>query len=187
MFKRVLSILFVICIILNLVGCGEASPSKVVSKFLDAYKANDSETVSEVYMGILENPEGDTKVSSILFEKMREFDYDIASETISDSGETATVEVKITAYELAEAFPKIFSELFLNGSDLKNLKEPSEKEMEDVTLKYFKNVEKTYIKNLEIPLVKIRGTWYVNDKIDEEFRDAISGGLTTIQESFNFN
>lgn len=189
MFKRVLSILFVICIILSLVGCGEAGPSKVVSTFLDAYKANDSEAASKVYMGALNDILKEDEMQSVLYDKTHEFDYSLLDETISESGETATVTVEIKAYALGEVFQKAMAELLIQGlSDLNSETKTSEKEMEELTLKELKDAKKTYIKTVDINLIKVNGEWRVKYEIGEGFLDAISGGMATILEGLeNFS
>ena len=198
-----------LCVIIGIAftACGGGSaikddmtPSETVSAFLDAFKAQDEETMNKVYAGdgndfvsAYEESEGDDETTqalkSELMTRWLDFDYEIKGEEIAEDGKTATVDLAITTYDMKTVFNNFYTEFM--GKALEqysgNSNNVSEEDYNKMALEILqeelsKVTEKEYTGEATLSLTKKDDRWVV-DKIDEsnnEFLNAITGGLMDV-------
>ena len=198
-----------LCVIIGIAftACGDGTaikddmtPSETVSAFLDAFKAQDEETMNKVYAGDgndfvsaykeSENDDETTKaLKSELMTRWLDFDYEIKGEEIAEDGKTATVDLAITTYDMKTVFNNFYTEFM--GKALEqysgNSNNVSEEDYNKMALEILqeelsKVTEKDYTGEATLSLTKTDGRWVV-DKIDEsnnEFLNAITGGLMDV-------
>ena len=185
---------------LGLAGCGsQASPSEVVGAFLDAVKADDADTIAQVYEGDSIRAEdflredGDDYSEEVLKQMgdtLRTFDYEIEEETVE--GDTAHVKVTFTAYNysavmnnvLARTITEMIAVVFSDKD-----KEEQTSEAERIYLQIFneeieKNAESRIQMAAELSLKKADQSWVVQNLSDEEM-NAMYGGLPAYYDSLN--
>ena len=191
--KKLLSMLLISILVFSLSACGAPSPTEVTTAFLDAVKAQNTEAMAEIYkdgswslseeageeadledLGEMEQYFQDTVLPKLL-----EFDYEILEEKID--GEKATVDVKITTYNLGNAFTVFIGE-YLTQAFALAFSDASEESIEQMGTSIFKEkvdaMEKTYTKTISIPLSNVDGQWVIDELDDESpFTNALTGGL----------
>lgn len=184
------------------VGCAvQQTPTDVTRASLDAIKAQDFDTLQKYYasdakqLDVTEMAGGASgmDLSSLSDEEktmveqfvkvMTDFDYELGAETIN--GDTATVEVTITAHDLGKAFSESITELFAQAlSDAFSGSAFDQKAMigqfvESFSAKVDAQKEKTHVATTTFNLVKGEdGTWKL-DKLTEENLDCLMGGMIT--------
>ena len=176
--------------ILSACGGESASPTDVANDFLTALQESDEETVNRLYVNDeieweLELTDEDDldelerELAESLAEKIVAFEFELSNEVID--GNSATVDVKITAYNLSEMLEN-WMEAYMESAFEIAMEGASEEEIEDLGMVYleeaFRNVEKDFVATVQLDLVRVDGEWLI-DEIDEygDLVDAISGGL----------
>ena len=197
--KRLMRILTVLLLAIMVVACGgndttsvdANTPTGVTTEFLNALKADDSERVNKVYAGdnmdmnsSLALNEADIdgfekELAESILKKILDFDFEVSNEKID--GDKATVDVKITQYNMKTVFTK-FMEDFMGKAMEMAMSGSSEDEIMKETVTIFNSsldeAKKDYEKTVKLDLIKDGDSWKV-DKIkdDSEFMNALTGGL----------
>ena len=190
-----------LCVIVGIAftACGgskvsdDMTPSETVSTFLDAFKAQDEETMNKVYAGdgndfmsAYEDGALDKDIPKELLDSMMakwyDFDYKV-------NGKTATVDVTITTYDMVSVFNNFYTafmeralDQFSGNSNNVDQEEYTKMAYEVLQEELDKATEKTYEGDATLSLTKTDGKWLV-DKIDEnnkEFLNVITGGLMEV-------
>ena len=197
--KHIAVILAVFTTVFFLAGCSSTpTPTQTADTFLQAMKAQDSETMGEVFAGekldlldAVSDEEEDTEAADSgltkiyeeqMVPKMLDFDYELSNEVID--GDKATVDVKISTYRIGDAFTAFFSD-YLSQAFILAFSDASEEDMDTLattilTGKLADLAEKSYEKTATINLTNKDGKWVV-DMLDtnDDFLDAVTGGLLT--------
>lgn len=197
-----------LCLIIGLAltACGGAkvsedmTPTQTTEAFLEAFKAQDEDTLDQVYAGkgndflsayeASEEEEGVAKaLQDALMEKWYDFDYAVTGEEIAEDGQTATVDLTITTYDMTAVFNNFYQAFMDKALEqyTGNSTNVSEADYESMATEILqeeigKATEKDYTGEAKLPLTKTSGRWVV-DKIgadNEEFLNAITGGLMDV-------
>lgn len=191
--KKLCGLLLILTLILSFSACSTPSPTEVTTAFLQAVKEQNTEDMADLYAegswslseeaseeaDLEDQDELNKYFTDEVFPKLLEFDYEVLKEKID--GEKATVDVKITTYNLGDTFTVFVGEYLAQALALA-FSDVEEAAVESLGTKLFKekagNMEKTYTKTLSIPLSQVDGAWIV-DEIDEDspFINALTGGL----------
>ncbi|MBQ1715985.1 MAG: DUF5105 domain-containing protein, partial [Firmicutes bacterium] len=136
--------------------------------------------------GMSENASSETaEVVDKMLRDALNFDYALDNEVIASDGQTATVDIVFTTYNMGELFEKIIEELMARATVLQEggmTADQFQAEMNNIVIGIYNDILKTAEKNLEISLTvnltKVDGQWKVDDLKDStEFLDALTGGL----------
>ena len=197
--KHIAVILAVFTTVFFLAGCSSTpTPTQTSDTFLQALKAQDSETMADVFAGekidlldAVSDEEEDTEAADSgltkiyeeqMVPKMLDFDYELSNEVID--GDKATVDVKISTYRIGDAFTAFFSD-YLSQAFILAFSDASEEDLDTLattilTGKLADLTEKSYEKTATINLTNKDGKWVV-DMLDtnDDFLDAVTGGLLT--------
>ena len=202
--KKLCSLLLILALVLSFSACSTPSPTEVTTAFLQAVKEQNTEDMTGLYAegswslseeaGEEADLEEDDELSQYsmdeVFPKLSEFDYEVLEEKID--GEKATVDVKITTYNLGDTFTAFVGEYLAQALTLA-FSEADEDAIAALGASLFKekaaDMEKTYTETVSIPLSQVDGAWVV-DEIGEEspLINALTGGLIdaldTLENSF---
>lgn len=202
--KKLCSLLLILALVLSFSACSTPSPTEVTTAFLQAVKEQNTEDMADLYAegswslseeaGEEADLEEDDELSQYsmdeVFPKLSEFDYEVLEEKID--GEKATVDVKITTYNLGDTFTAFVGEYLAQALTLA-FSDADEDAIAALGASLFKekaaDMEKTYTETVSIPLSQVDGAWVV-DEIDEEspLINALTGGLIdaldTLENSF---
>ena len=208
-----LSLALVVCLIVafGFCGCGGPTPTQTADTFLTAVKAGDTETIKTVYDGksfdvlavLDEDSEGDASDEDImeddelvkmLIEKMQDFDYELSNEKID--GDKATVDVKITTYNIGNAFTAFMTEYFTQAFALA-FSDAADDQIEELAntileTKLNELKDKDYSETVTLNLVNKDDGWKVAKiKNDSDFYNAVTGGLVkafeSLEDAFSFD
>ncbi len=195
---------------ISLCGCGDKAPTptETADTFLTAVKAQDTETIKTVYEGdtvdmlsSLDEEESDTEDSLMgdeyfektLLPKMLDFDYELSNEKID--GDKATVDVKITTYDIGSAFSAFMADYFTQALTLA-FSGASDEDIENLANTTFESKmgelkEKTYSETVTLDLVNKDDVWKVAEIDDDsEFLNALTGNmiktLDQLEETYSF-
>lgn len=211
--KLLTIILSITTVFFLLAGCGSGSsqaeaagptPTETADTFLQAVKAQDSEKLSEVYapgnIDLLDSTsavgeeeasiEGEETteigMTEVLEKEMNpmllDFDYELSNEAVD--GDTATVDVKVTTYQLGEAFSEYFSEYLSQSLDMV-MDDVSSDELSQLSANILSEkltglTEKTYEGSCTLTLTKTDDKWVVDEIAPaSDTIDVLSGGLVT--------
>lgn len=207
---RKLSMVVALCVAFafTLCGCGEPTPTETADTFLTAVKAGDTETIKTVYEGGELNllatwddgeSDDDELVDDSFFEetllpKIRDFDYELSNEKVD--GDKATVDVKITTYDIGTAVSSFMSEYFAQALTLA-FSDASDEKIEEIGETIFKTkmdelTEKTYSETVTLDLVNTDDGWKVcTIDDDSDFLNAICGNMiktmNQLEETYSFD
>lgn len=204
--KHVIAVLAIFAVIFFFSGCSSTpTPTETTDTFLQALKAQDSETMATVYSGedinlldaaaeAEESEEaeeaeeaaddlGMTKIyEEQMLPKILDFDYELSNEQIKE--DKATVDVKVTTYRIGDACTAFFSD-YISQAFMLAFSDVSEEELESLATTILSGkladlTEKNYEKTVTLALSKTDGKWMV-DAIQpgDDTVDAITGGLVT--------
>lgn len=185
---KLLLIALVMCI---LTGCSSPKPEKTVNLAMDAYKAANIQDMSQYFTNGL--PEflssyakgSESSEDDELFKDAAEFlsiffkvDYEIKETTINDN--LATVSLNLKTYNIGDklnegltnAMQILFSNMFSNISE-----EEMEKQTQEAFLNSLKYAEKNKDWTVDVKLTKVDGKWLINTKDNDQFMNALTGGL----------
>lgn len=196
--KKLSMVLLAAALCLTLFACGSGpSPSDVVSTYLDAVKAQDSEAIAGVYAGeasdVAFNSIGEDEnafskeLQDNMMSKFLAFDYTVGNEKAED--DKATVDVTVTAYNMGDIFqdavgeymnralPLIFSDV--TDEDMNAL-------LEEVMTEKLEGAEKNYEKTVTVSLTKTDKGWVIDEFEDiTGLPDALTGGMASYAESMS--
>ena len=182
-------------------ACGPSipTPTETADTFLTAVKAQDNETLATVYAGdgldllekaaeadeseIADEDSGLTRIyEEQMIPRMLDFDYELSNEQID--GDTATVDVKFTAYNIGDAFTAFFSD-YLSQALMLAFSDPSEEDLDALAATVLSGkladlTEKTYETTATLSLSMQDGKWVVDEiRTGDEIVDGLTGGLMT--------
>lgn len=175
--KELLALMLVVVTVFALAGCGKKdSPTTAVETALNELK--ESEITDTLLDTSQANLSDDVKKSYKEFmEKLHEFDYEIVKESISDDGDSATVEVKITTYSFGNAYLNSYEEIIEKH-------EVSEITGDILYGNLFKNMseleDKNFTKTVTIDCKKPDDKWTAELNGNRAFQNAIFGDLIEI-------
>ena len=171
----------------------EVTPTMALDTMLKSIQDLDFETAQQYYSGDMGSLEGmsenaSSETAEVVDKMLRDalnFEYALDNEVISSDGQTATVDIVFTTYNMGEIFEKIIEELTARATVLQEggmTADQFQTEMNNIVIGIYNDILKTAEKNLEISLTvnltKVDGQWKVDDLKDStEFLDALTGGL----------
>ena len=171
----------------------EDTPTMALDTMLKSIQDLDFETAQQYYSGDMGSLEGmsenaSSETAEVVDKMLRDalnFEYALDNEVISSDGQTATVDIVFTTYNMGEIFEKIIEELTARATVLQEggmTADQFQTEMNNIVIGIYNDILKTAEKNLEISLTvnltKVDGQWKVDDLKDStEFLDALTGGL----------
>lgn len=178
-------------------GCGSSTDTDTPTGALDGYfkavKADDKDAMQELYAGKVTSSLGESlvkddnsglpeEVKKSILEKILDFDYELSNEKID--GDKATVDAKITTYNMGTAmenFMKSYMEKAMKvaSEDPKNAEKKIEEMAGEIFNEELQKIEKKdYSKDVTLGLEKKDGKWVVSE-FDEKsgIADALLGGL----------
>lgn len=171
----------------------EVTPTMALDTMLKSIQDLDFETAQQYYSGDMGSLEGmsenaSSETAEVVDKMLRDalnFEYALDNEVISSDGQTATVGIVFTTYNMGEIFEKIIEELTARATVLQEggmTADQFQTEMNNIVIGIYNDILKTAEKNLEISLTvnltKVDGQWKVDDLKDStEFLDALTGGL----------
>ena len=189
---------FVLCFSLVFMGCGSSreTPEQAVTNLLTAIKNLDAETIQKyvVYEDLFSGvPESEDLIENEENTKLLTNKLSFKILSSSSEGDTAVVKTEITSIDMAvilgeymqQAMALAFSNAFAGGAA------KSDEEIDAQAEQIFKDLlnrenNKMKTSTIDIKLTKTETGWRLNS--DEEFEDAIFGGLISaskaIDESF---
>ena len=180
----ILSVLLVLALVLVFTACGhDASPSEVVKQDLDTLKSEES-TAEALDSIDLDGSGLSEEDMNALVTKIQDFDYKIGEENID--GDTATVKVNITTYNLGQTMKDFYIDMVkqaLTNGDASNISQ------EEITKQFIDKIngldEKTYSKEVTINCTKGNDGWKSDCMDNDELEDAMLGGLNTTIEALD--
>jgi len=171
----------------------EDTPTMALDTMLKSIQNLDFETAQQYYSGDMGSLEGmsenaSSETAEVVDKMLKDalnFEYALDNEVISSDGQTATVDIVFTTYNMGEIFEKIIEELTARATVLQEggmTADQFQTEMNNIVIGIYNDILKTAEKNLEISLTvnltKVDGQWKVDDLKDStEFLDALTGGL----------
>lgn len=171
----------------------EDTPTMALDTMLKSIQDLDFETAQQYYSGDMGSLEGmsenaSSETAEVVDKMLKDalnFEYALDNEVISSDGQTATVDIVFTTYNMGELFEKIIEELTARATVLQEdgmTADQFQAEMNNIVIGIYNDILKTAEKNLEISLTvnltKVDGQWKVDDLKDStEFLDALTGGL----------
>lgn len=180
--KRIAIILMSFAIIFSFTACKKTSPSEVVEKDL---KDLQSESVKEVEVPYVNKDNADSKELEDKYLKwinmIQKFDYKIKDEKISKDGKTATVRVKISTYDFGNTYKEVAKEI-KEGIDEGKINKDTDIDryvIDQFLTKALQLKDKTYTKEVIINCKKASKDWEDDIYNNEDFQDAILGGMLT--------
>lgn len=199
--KKVCTTALLLTLCLTLVGCSSPSPTSIAEDFLTATKAQDVESIKAVYLGDAEdlNPIQDDEeeptededennpLTQAVEEKMWAFDYVVSNEKID--GNTATVDVEITTYDLGTATTAGLGDYVSQGIGMA-FAGATDEQMENLLYtslanQYNEVTEKNYNKTVQLKLEQTDDGWKVSEFDDDEpIVDAMNGGMASAFNNF---
>lgn len=177
-----MSMIFLMCSCRGGDKADEAQMQPTVDDFMTAVKAQDEDAIAKICGVPVEFPallqgDGYEDCSKALDEKIFDFDYTIVKEEVN--GNEASVDVKITTYPFEDIMMKWTEDITLDPGvfDGMSEEEKTAKEAEMFMNRLNEAGEKTYSKKVTLELVKIDGTWIIEDKaVVDSLLSAIYGG-----------
>jgi hypothetical protein len=182
---RLIIVIAVLLVPLTLAGCG-LSPDKTVAKFLDAFKAADSEEMSKYVLGgdisnVEDLDEEDPELAEVALSILSKLTYSIQKPAIN--GNTATVPVNMTSIDIPRLMANLIPQMF--GAALTFV---FSQENPESMIKFNLQLVKNAINDpdvpmtttpLDFPLIRTNGKWLI--VFDEEFAvslvNAYSGNM----------
>jgi hypothetical protein len=202
--RKFFALSLIIVLAFTLASCGgaqtpaepeepEDTPTMALDTMLKSIQNLDFETAQQYYSGDMGSLEGmsenaSSETAEVVDKMLRDalnFEYTLDNEVISSDGQTATVDIVFTTYNMGEIFEKIIEELTARATVLQEggmTADQFQTEINNIVIGIYNDILKTAEKNLEISLTvnltKVDGQWKVDDLKDStEFLDALTGGL----------
>lgn len=180
--KRIAIILMSFAIIFSFTACKKTSPSEVVEKDL---KDLQSESVKEVEVPYVNKDNADSKELEDKYLKwinmIQKFDYKIQDEKIKKDGKTATVRVKISTYDFGNTYKEVAQEIKEEIDEGKINKDTDIDTyvIDQFLTKALQLKDKKYTKEVIINCKNANKNWEDDIYNNEDFQDAILGGMLT--------
>lgn len=196
MMKKATIIALVVVLVFAVTGCGtKLEPKDAIKSFFDGVITFDSAAVTKAlapaaadnlgsasdYLKATEDPMAKPFVD-YLKENATKITYEVTGTKIN--GDAATVTVKCKYVDGTELFGKIIKELYAKAvASALSGKKLSDKELTQMGVDLFKSesgtVQQTFTeKTIDIPCVKVDGTWYVKE-VNDQLVDVVSSNLFT--------
>ena len=182
--KKFLMVLISWCLAVSLSACGTLSPQKTVENYMEALKTLDF-TTANTYLS------NNDEVEEILPEEeefcklmVKNLDYKIISETISEDKTSAVVKLDVTNTNfenfVTEYLKAAISEVITGG-----LSNAGNEDLNVELLKStFEKCESSKVTNtVELKLIKNENGWKI--ETNDEFVDAVFGGVSKAMGLFN--
>ena len=177
----------------------DMTPTQTAQAFLDSFKAQDWDTIDQIYAGkgsdfaaaygTSEDSDAATDaLQDVYLSKLYDFDYEVTGETIAEDEKTATVDVTVTTYNMVEVFNNFYQEYMDQALEKYsgNSAEMKEEDLEEMAVsileEQMENAEKDYVSNTTMSMTKTDGKWIIDEsmKDDEAFLNAVSGGMMDV-------
>lgn len=201
--KKLLLPIMVLLLASVLSACGGPSPTEVTNSFMTAIKAADTDAISQLYAGEIDDIDFQDGVSADsednsdpltkdLDEKFLAFEYTVSNEIID--GDMATVDIAIKSYPLGEIFGEAVSEYISEAMTLA-FSGASEEEinalLENIVMEKLGEAAMDYESTVTLSLTNSDEGWIVDDiSEDSEFMDALTGGMMSfaseMESTFDF-
>ena len=154
---------------------GAVTPKQKVSEFLDKYKNQDSEILTQLDETInseYTNDDYRSRYRTLMTNQYKNLDYKIKDEIIED--DNAVVEAEITVYDYASAIRNSNdylntnpNESVLDNNDTETKKDDNmttydEDKFIDYRLKQMENISDTVTYTIEFTLTKVNGEWQMD-------------------------
>lgn len=191
-FKRVLSIIMVMALMLSITGCGEVEKAKKsVDEMFVAFETANMETMNKYIssdelasMDLLSDDAKEQEFIQLMFSKLS---HTIISAEEADEN-TIVVKTEVTTIDMGLVFQEWMQESMKMAFDGAFSGEAfSEEEynakVEGKLLEILKKEDiKTVTNTVDIKYVKTDGNWEI--QTDDQLLDALLGGLVTFMDSF---
>jgi len=175
------------------------SPSQTVEAFLESFKAQEWDSLDQIYAGSGEDfssayglakgeNENSDELQEAFMSRLYDFDYKIGEESIAEGGETATVEITTKAYNMVDVFNAFYQEYMEKALDTYSGKSGDMKEADlekmaaSILQEKVEAAEKDYEGSAAITLTKVDDRWIVDEmsEANPDFLNAISGGMLDV-------
>lgn len=180
--KKFAVVVLSLVIALSFAGCKKTTPSETVEKDL---KDLQSEAVKDVELPYINEDNADSdelKDNYVQWVNMiQKFDYKIVDEKVSKDGKSAIVRVKISTYNFGEAYKEVGKQIKKDIDDGKINKDTNIDNyvISEFLPKALALEDKEYTKEVLIKCNKDKKEWKDDIYENEDFKDAILGGMLT--------
>ena len=182
--KRLLSWILTLFVALAFVGCSSIpTPTETFQSDVEKVKKQSKEdlvkelTDDDVFGALIqEDPDN-------LFKKVMDFDYKVKDEKIAEDEKSAELTVEITTYPFGDQLKVALTNLFMQALSGEIDTEDEDQITKMVYDELKKPEEKTYKKEVKISYKRTDDGWKTDLANNEEFMDAVMGGMyTTVNE-----
>lgn len=174
--KRIISVLLAVLMLFSLAGCQKASPQKDLDAMLMALKSGDMETLAALNDGEVFDLEGQEQMMSIFSSISWKF-----GETVEVDEDDAKVNVQITTKDMQTVFSEFMTQALskaLQGEEM------SEEAVSQMLIDIINATEKTASFDVAVEMSLEDGKWVIDDDGNEEFFNAITGGLMNVMAEY---
>lgn len=198
MMKKIFSLFLLVTLMVSNTACSkaDATPSDTVSGFINAFKSQNNdemnkyvseELTADTFIGFSKDvPDDQKEFNDILLSKMKEVDYKIIEEKITE--ETAIVKVEITANNLGDKFKEgigaAFTSAFASAFSGKS-EEESSAEMNKIIADALGTAEKTFVETVDVQLSKVEKAWVISNDKSTDLFDALTGGMVSMADELS--
>ena len=178
--KKITAIALVLVMVLSLASCGETGKAEeAVTNLFEAFKAGDFEKKNDYLLKDSDEADDEDEMFNHVFTKV---DYTIvSSKKVSNDEVHVTAEITAPDMKIAvgEFFEKALEFAFANAFSENPLsEEDTEKEMERLFIEATDREDLGTVTNeIVIKVLKTEDGWKV--KADDDFADAVTGGMMT--------
>lgn len=177
--RSLLAMSLIATLMVLLTACGSASPSKQVKN--DIKEIQSAEISSSIFDGEDSDFSDAEKDGYTEFlKRLSDFDYEIGEETLSEDGNTATVELSVTTYDYGTAYLDVWDKV-VDGK----IKVDEENTFYTVLFGHFNELtDKDFTTKVIINCTKDEdGNWTTDIANNADFRKAIFGDLIQVVSS----
>ncbi len=167
--KRIISVLFAVLMLFSFAGCQKSSPQKDLDAILTAIKSGDMETLAALNYEEVFDFEGQEQMMSIFSSISWKF-----GETVEVDEDDAKVNVQITTKDIFSEFMTQALSKALQGEEM------SEEAVSQMLIDIINATEKTASFDVAVEMSLEDGKWVIDDDGNEEFINAITGGLMNV-------
>lgn len=171
--KRIIALLTCLSMLFALTACGGTSPSDAIKAELDSVKDASSDSIIQQALSSADLE--DTDLLEPVVANIQGFEYEILGEEVD--GDTAKVTVSITTAPFGDIFTDAYDEVLndvlsgkLTDFETRDIVERLYKPLAEAT-------DKTYTKEVVINCTKDGKNWVGDFDTNDEFIDAVFGGL----------